>query len=160
MLPSEHIKDTNIKMQENSAQEVIKKGSIRNFKGDNKIFSGDVSVEIMFVSNAWRDFSGGLVTFAPKARSAWHMHPKGQTLIVIDGSIITATKDGSVSIANKGDVISCPPNVEHFHGALDSKSGSHIALTGEVDGKNVTWLEKINDKEYEKFLKDAKKNKK
>lgn len=112
---------------------------------------------MMFQANEWRDFSGGLVSFSPKARSAWHTHPKGQTLIVIDGEIYTGTQGGIVQVAHKGDVISCPPNVKHWHGAGESQSGAHIALTSEVNGKNVVWLEKVSDEEYKNALKKASK---
>ena len=93
--------------------------------------------------------------FSPDARSAWHTHPKGQTLIVTNGTIITATEDGVVQVAKAGDVISCPPNLKHFHGATVDEKGEHIALTSEIDGKNVLWLEKVSDKEYEEALKKA-----
>ncbi len=93
--------------------------------------------------------------FSPDARSAWHTHPKGQTLIVTNGTIITATEDGVVQVAKAGDVISCPPNLKHFHGATADEKGEHIALTSEIDGKNVLWLEKVSDKEYEEALKKA-----
>lgn len=139
-------------------QELIKQGSLGGFKGDSKIFSGEVNVEMMFETNEWRDFSGGLVKFSPKARSAWHTHPKGQTLIVVDGTIITGTQSGIVQVAHKGDVISCPPNVRHFHGAMPTQSGSHIALTSAIDGTNVVWGEKVSDSEYEKAVELSKEN--
>ncbi|TQR33172.1 cupin domain-containing protein [Campylobacter sp. MIT 99-7217] len=137
-------------------QELIQKGTLGGFKGDSKIFSGEVSVDMAFKANEWRDFSGGLVRFSPKARSAWHTHPKGQTLLVLEGAIITGTETGQVQVAKKGDVISCPPNLKHWHGALDDEAGMHLALTSEIDGKNVTWLKKVSDKEYNKALIRAK----
>lgn len=70
-------------------QIIEKAGTHGGFKGDAKIFSGEVKVEMMFKANKWRDFSGGLVEFSKGARSAWHTHPKGQTLIVTEGEIIT-----------------------------------------------------------------------
>lgn len=139
-----------------SKQEIIRQGSLGGFVGDSKIFSGKVNVEMMFRANEWRDFGGGLVRFSPKARSAWHTHPKGQTLIVIEGEIYTGTESHIVQIARKGDVISCPPNVKHWHGAGKTQGGAHIALTSEVDGKNVIWLEKLSDSEYEKAINSVK----
>lgn len=136
-------------------QELIKKNSLEGFKGDSKIFSGNVNVQRLFNDNEWRDFSSALVHFDAGARSAWHTHPKGQTLIVTKGAILTGTETGAVQVAHEGDVISCPPNLRHFHGALPHASAEHIAITGELDGKNVTWLEKVSDKEYEEAVKKA-----
>lgn len=141
-------------IQGETMQEIIKQGSLESFKGDSKIFSGEVKVSMMFKSNSWRNFSGGLVEFSPKARSAWHTHPAGQTLIVVEGEIYTGTEGDIIQIAKKGDVISCPPNVKHWHGAGKTQKGVHIALTGEKDGSNVAWLEKVSDEEYEKALKE------
>ncbi len=136
-------------------QRVEKAGTHGSFKGDSKIFSGEVKVNMMFKANEWRDFSGGLVEFSKGARSAWHTHPKGQTLIVTEGEIITKAEGQKAVIAKKGDVISCPIGVKHFHGATDSINGAHIAITSEIEGKNVEWLELVNDEEYKNALKEA-----
>lgn len=138
-------------------QELESKGIHGNFKGDSKIFSGNVKVSMMFKSNEWRNFSGALVEFEPSARSAWHTHPQGQTLIVTNGEILTKVPGQKAFIAKKGDVISCPIGVKHFHGATNTSSGAHIALTGEKDGKNVEWFELVSDKEYKEALDEAKK---
>lgn len=110
---------------------------------------------MMFKSNEWRNFSGALVEFEVSARSACHTHPQGQTLIVTEGEIITKVPGQKAFIAKKGDVISCPIGVRHFHGATNTSSGAHIALTGEKEGKNVEWLELVSDEEYENALKEA-----
>ena len=144
----------NLAKSENS-QELVKFGSLGGFDGDSKIFTGKVRVTKLFNEASYRAFGGGLVEFSAGARSAWHTHPAGQTLIVTDGVIITATEEGVVQLASKGDTILCPPNLRHFHGATDKQSGSHIALTGVKDGKNVVWLEKVSDKEYKEALKKA-----
>lgn len=130
--------------------------NLGEFKGDSKIFSGEVNVKMLFKKESWRNFSGGLVQFSPKARSAWHFHPAGQTLIVTKGTIYTGTKDGIVSLAKEGEVISCPPNVEHWHGAGLESSGEHIALTQYKDDSNVIWGEKVSDTEYFEAIKNAK----
>lgn len=135
-------------------QNIEKQGTYPNFKGDSKIFSGEVNVSMMFKENKWREFGGALVEFSPKARSAWHIHPAGQTLIVTQGEIITQVKGEKASLAKKGDVISCPPNIKHWHGARNQKA-AHIALTGVKEGKNVEWLELVSDEDYEKALKDT-----
>ena len=140
-------------------QTITKSGELASLKGDSKIFSGDVKVSMMFKSDSWRDFSGALVEFSKNARSAWHMHPAGQTLIVTEGEILTKVPGQKASIAKKGDVISCPPNVRHFHGATDTSRGSHIALTQEKDGKNLAWENLVSDSEYKEALKEARANK-
>ncbi|MBC5857648.1 cupin domain-containing protein [Campylobacter jejuni] len=136
-------------------QIVEKAGMHGSFKGNFKIFSGDVKVSMLFKANEWRAFSGGLVEFSKGARSAWHTHPQGQTLIVTEGEIITKAPGQKAFIAKKGDVISCPIGVKHFHGATNTSSGAHIALTGEKEGENVEWLELVSDEEYENALKEA-----
>lgn len=138
-------------------QTIEKSGKYESFKGDSKIFSGDVKIHMMFKANGWRDFSGGLVEFSKNARSAWHTHPKGQTLIVTEGEIITKVPGQKAVIAKKGDVISCPIGVKHFHGATNTSKGVHIALTSEIDGRNVEWLELVSDEEYKNALKEARK---
>ncbi|WP_300933881.1 cupin domain-containing protein [uncultured Helicobacter sp.] len=136
-------------------QEVVKAGSLGGFKGDSKIFSGEVNVKMLFKSGDYRNFSGAEVTFSPKARTAWHTHPAGQTLIVTQGTIYTGTKQGITQIAKVGDVVLCPSDVEHWHGAGLKEKGVHIALTHEKNGKNVTWLELLSDAEYEGYIKEA-----
>ncbi|WP_233707748.1 cupin domain-containing protein [Helicobacter aurati] len=137
------------------AQEVIKSGSLGSFKGDSKIFSGEVNVKMLFKSGDYRNYSGALVSFSPRARTAWHTHPAGQTLIVTKGTIYTGTKEGVVHVAHEGDSVLCPADIPHWHGAGLSESGSHIALTHEKDGKNVTWLQLLSDEEYESYIKEA-----
>ena len=136
-------------------QFIDRAGILGSFKGDSKIFSGEVKVNMMFKDNSWRNFGGGLVEFSKNARSAWHTHPAEQTLIVTDGEILTSTESGESFIAKKGDVISCPPNIKHFHSATSKSSGAHIALTGTKDSKNATWLELVSDEEYKNALQKA-----
>lgn len=141
------------KMQK--TQEVIKGGSLGGFKGDAKIFSGEVNVKMLFKSGDYRNYGGAEVSFSPKARSAWHTHPAGQTLIVTQGTIYTGTREGIVHIAKAGDSILCPADVEHWHGAGLKEKGVHIALTHEKNGKGVTWLELLSDEEYLGYIKAA-----
>ncbi|MGX2971605.1 (R)-mandelonitrile lyase [Helicobacter sp. T3_23-1059] len=137
-------------------QELLKAGSLGGFEGDDTIFSGKVKVTMLFKDAPYRAFSGGLVEFSKGARTAWHTHPAGQTLIVTQGTIITGSENGEVQIAHKGDTILCPPNVKHWHGATDKQNGAHIAITGVKNGQNVVWLEKLSDEEYKSALKKAK----
>lgn len=136
-------------------QTLNKKGSLGGFDGPDNIFTGTVKVTNIFKKTEWMPFSGGLVEFSPNARSAWHTHPAGQTLIVTAGKILTATKSGIAQIAEPGDAVLCPPNVEHFHGAAGNEKGAHIALTGYLGHQNVTWLKKVTDDEYQTALKKA-----
>lgn len=138
------------------AQEIVKAGSLGGFVGDDKIFTGKVKVTKLFNDAPYRPFGGGLVEFERGARSAWHTHPAGQTLLVTKGVIITGTEQGEVQIAREGDTILCPPNLKHWHGASDKQNGAHIALTGVKAGNNVNWLEKVSDEEYKTALKKAK----
>ncbi len=136
-------------------QTINKKGSLGGFDGPDNIFSGKVKVTNIFQKTEWMPFSGGLVEFSENARSAWHTHPAGQTLIVTAGKILTATKNGEAHITEPGDAILCPPNIEHFHGAAGNEKGAHIALTGYLNNQNVTWLKKVSDAEYQTALKKA-----
>ncbi|WP_104747136.1 cupin domain-containing protein [Helicobacter bilis] len=142
---------------EKSMQEITK--DAKEIKGDSRIFSGEVGVTMLFDKNAWRDFSGAKVHFSPKARSAWHTHTAGQTLIVTQGVIYTGTKDGIIHKAEVGESISCPPNVEHWHGAGLESSGTHIALTQYNKDSNVIWGDKLSDTEYLQAIKQAEKRK-
>lgn len=140
-------------------QNIIKKSEMKSFDGNEQNFSGAVKVKMMFDSDEWRDFSGGLVRFSKEARSAWHIHPNGQTLIVLEGEIITQEWGKKPSIAKAGDVIICPPNIKHWHGATEKSSGAHIALTGSKNGSVVEWLEKVDDLQYQKALQEVKEKK-
>lgn len=143
--------------QGDSMQEITKEAA--EIKGDSRIFSGEVGVTMLFDKNAWRNFSGAKVHFSPKARSAWHTHPAGQTLIVTQGVIYTGTKDGIIHKAEVGESISYPPNVEHWHGAGLESSGTHIALTQYDKDSNVIWGDKLSDTEYLQAIKKAEKRK-
>lgn len=141
-----------------SGQDLIKAGSLGEFEGSDKFFSGKVKVTMLFKDAPYMAFGGGLVEFSKGARTAWHTHPAGQTLIVTDGIIITGTENGEVQIAHKGDAILCPPNVKHWHGATSEQNGAHIALTGVKNGQNAVWLEKLSDSEYNEAIKKARLN--
>ena len=94
--------------------------------------------------------AGGLVTFAPGARSAWHTHPAGQLLIVTSGTGWVQEEGGAKREIKPADVIWTPPGVKHWHGASTTNGMSHIAITNMVNGKNVEWLEKVTDEQYQK----------
>ena len=94
--------------------------------------------------------SGGSVTFQPGARSAWHIHPAGQHLIVTSGTGWTQQWGGPIVDVHAGDVIVCPPGVKHWHGATPTTAMTHIAITGNQHGKNVEWMEKVSNEQYRK----------
>lgn len=117
-------------------------------KGSPDFFTGDVSVKGLFGPKESAPFSGGIVTFQPGARSNWHTHPAGQHLVVLDGIGLTGLEDGTITEIKEGDVIWCPPGVKHWHGAKAEHAMTHMALTGDKDGKNVDWMEPVTDEQY------------
>jgi quercetin dioxygenase-like cupin family protein len=92
--------------------------------------------------------AGASVTFEPGARTAWHTHPLGQTLIVTAGSGRAQREGGHIEEIHPGDVIWFPPNEKHWHGASPTTAVTHIAIQEQLDGKTVTWLEKVSDEQY------------
>src|SRR4051812_19614032 len=136
--------------QMNTSQTVSRAGSQPASKGPDEWFTGNVHVEPLFAPKEPSQYSGAYVTFAPGARSAWHMHPAGQHLIVTHGFGFTQEWGGPIVELRPGDVVSCPPGVKHWHGASPSTPMTHIALTGTVNGKNAEWMEKVSDEEYSK----------
>ena len=115
----------------------------------NRRSAGLVIVEPLFGAKDSMP-AGGLVTFAPGARSAWHTHPAGQILIVTAGTGWVQEEAGEKREIKPGDVIWTPPGVKHWHGGTATMSMSHIAITNMVDGRNVDWLEKVNEDQYRK----------
>jgi quercetin dioxygenase-like cupin family protein len=131
-----------------TSQTIFRAGSQGSFNGPAEFFTGNVRVDPLFPANASAHFSGAYVTFEPGARSAWHTHPTGQHLIVTAGVGRTQAWGGPIEEIKAGDVIWCPPQVKHWHGASPTTAMTHIALTGTIDGKNVEWLEKVTDAQY------------
>ena len=123
-------------------------GSRPSVSGPAQNFTGSVMVTPLFAASEHTHASGGLVTFEPGARSAWHTHPAGQTLIVTHGTGWTQEEGGPKHEIKPGDVVWCPPGVKHWHGATAANAMSHIAITNVVDGRNVTWIEKVSDEQY------------
>jgi quercetin dioxygenase-like cupin family protein len=117
-------------------------------EGSADTFTGKVSVKPLFNPNDVRTFSSAEVTFTPCARTAWHTHPAGQTLIVTTGAGWIQQWGGQKQAIKPGDVIWTPPGVKHWHGATDDSTMSHIAIQDSVDGKPVDWLEHVTDEQY------------
>jgi len=92
--------------------------------------------------------AGAIVTFEPGARTAWHTHPLGQTLIVTSGAGRAQRLDGPIEEIRAGDVVWIPPGEKHWHGASPTAAMTHIAIQESLDGKAVEWLEKVTDQQY------------
>lgn len=127
---------------------INRNGSQPSAKGPAQYFTGAVRVDMLFQPQAPSRASGGLVTFEPGARSAWHTHPLGQVLVVTAGTGWVQQEGGAKQEIRPGDVIWTPPGVKHWHGATATNGMAHIAITEALDGKNVDWLEKVSDEEY------------
>lgn len=131
-----------------SGQTIYRAGSQPSFAGPAANFDGKVRVDPLFPAGERTSFGAATVSFEPGARSAWHVHPAGQYLIVTAGTGWTQAEGGPVEELRAGDAVWCPPGVKHWHGATPNTAMSHIALTGTVDGKNVEWLEKVSAQQY------------
>ncbi|HKW54231.1 MAG TPA: cupin domain-containing protein [Stellaceae bacterium] len=128
--------------------EIKRNGSQPSRKGPAEYFTGTVRIDPLFEAQEPSRVSGGSVTFEPGARSAWHTHPLGQTLIVTSGLGWTQVWGGPVEEIRPGDVVRCPPGVKHWHGATPSTAITHIAIQEALNGKNVDWMEKVSDQQY------------
>lgn len=117
--------------------------------GDPKLFTGQASIQMLFGVNGPRNFSGANVTFQPGARTAWHSHPAGQTLIITEGTAWVQLEGQPRQELEPGDVIWTPPGVRHWHGATPYRAMTHTALQSAVDGKVVDWQELVTDAQYE-----------
>ena len=136
--------------------EIKRSGSQPSSPGPKEYFSGVVRIDPLFQSAAPARAAGASVTFEPGARSAWHTHPLGQTLIVTSGSGLTQCWGESPVIIRPGDVISCPPGKKHWHGASPTTAMTHIAIQEALDGRMVDWMEKVTDEEYQVAFSTAK----
>ena len=123
-------------------------GTQQSFQGPDTYFTGDVQVDMLFPDNNTAHYSGAYVTFAPGARTAWHTHPAGQHMIVTQGTALTGTRDGKIIAFKPGETVWCPPNIDHWHGATPHAAMTHLVITGNKDGKNVIWKEKVSDAQY------------
>jgi len=130
------------------SQTISRAGSQASSKGSAEYFTGNVRVDPLFPAKDSAPFSGAYVTFEPGARSAWHIHPTGQHLLVTAGVGRTGEWGGRVEEIKAGDVIWCPPKIKHWHGASPTTAMTHIAITGTINGKNVEWMEKVTDEQY------------
>jgi quercetin dioxygenase-like cupin family protein len=123
--------------------QVTRAGSQASVAGPADYFTGRVRIDTPFQGSGDARIGGALVTFEPGARTVWHTHPLGQTLIVTAGAGRVQHWDGPVQEIRQGDTVWIPPGVKHWHGAADSTAMSHIAIAESLDGKVVDWLEPV-----------------
>jgi quercetin dioxygenase-like cupin family protein len=128
--------------------EIIRAGSRPSGKGPSDWFTGTVRIDPLFNSFDAARVQGAAVTFEPGARTAWHTHPLGQTLLVISGVGRVQRWDGSVEEIRPGDVVWFAPGEKHWHGAAPTTAMTHIAVQEAKDGKTVEWMEKVSDQQY------------
>ena len=128
--------------------EIRRQGSQPATKGPAEYFTGSVRVTPLFQATDSTRAAGVSVTFEPGARSAWHSHPAGQTLIVTSGTGWVQQEGGRRQEIKTGDVIWTPPGVKHWHGATSSQAMTHIAIQEHADGKVVDWQEHVTEQEY------------
>jgi quercetin dioxygenase-like cupin family protein len=128
--------------------EILRAGSRPSAKGPTDWFTGTVRIDPLFNPYAPERVQGGHVTFEPGARTAWHTHPLGQTLIVTSGIGRLQRWGGPVEEIRPGDVVWFAPGEKHWHGAALKTAMTHIAVYEVLDGKAVDWMEQVSDKHY------------
>ena len=129
--------------------EIKRSGSQPSGKGPANWFTGTVRIDSPFNGNDPARGAGAIVTFEPGARTVWHTHPLGQTLIVTAGSGRAQRWGGPIEEIRPGDVIWFSPGEKHWHGATPTTAMTHIAIQEQLDGKAVDWLEKVSDEQYQ-----------
>ncbi|MEN3376111.1 MAG: hypothetical protein V7604_1466 [Hyphomicrobiales bacterium] len=134
----------------NGTMQITRSGSQPSRKGPAENFTGTVRVDPLFQAPDPARASGGHVTFEPSARTAWHTHPLGQTLIITSGLGWVQREGGPIEEVRPGDVVWFPPGLKHWHGATPTTAMTHIAITEVLDGKNADWMEKVSDEQYRK----------
>lgn len=128
--------------------EITRNGSQPSIKGPADWFTGTTRIDPLFAARESARAAASLVTFEPAARTMWHTHPLGQTLIVIAGLGWVQREGGPVEEIRPGDVVWFPPGVRHWHGATPTTAMSHIAIQEHQNGKVVDWMEKVTDAQY------------
>jgi quercetin dioxygenase-like cupin family protein len=134
---------------EEDKMDIKKSGSQPSGKGPAEYFTGTVRIDPLFQAADTARAIGVSVMFEPGARTAWHTHPLGQTLIVTAGCGLVQRWGGPIEEIRPGDVIWCPPGEKHWHGATATTAMTHIAIQEALDGKVVEWMEKVSDEQYQ-----------
>ncbi len=135
-------------MEREEGMDIRRNGSRPSGKGPADYFTGQVRVDPLFEAPAPARVRGASVTFEPGARTAWHTHPLGQTLIVISGLGRVRRWGGEIEEIRPGDVVGFAPGEKHWHGAAPATAMTHIAIQEELGGKVVDWMEKVSDEQY------------
>ena len=132
--------------------EIKRSGSQPSSKGPAEYFTGTLRIDSLFQANDPARTLGASVTFEPVARTAWHTHPLGQTLIVTAGCGLVQRWDGPIEEFRPGDVVWILPGEKHWHGATATTAMTHIAIVEQLDGKSADWMEKVSDEQYQAGL--------
>lgn len=128
--------------------DIRRAGSQPSAKGPAEYFTGTVRIDAPFAGSG--ALSGATVTFEPGARTAWHTHPLGQTILIVAGLGRVQRDGGPVEAVRPGDIVFFAPGERHWHGASPTCAMSHIAIAEKQDGQIVTWLEQVTDEQYGK----------
>ncbi len=134
--------------------EIRQSGSQPSAQGPAEYFTGTVRVDFVFTPNGPDRTSGAYVTFEPGARTAWHTHPLGQTLIVTAGCGQVQLWGDAVQAIRPGDVVRIAPGEKHWHGAMPTTAMTHLAIQEQLDGSAADWLEKVSDEQYGSICRD------
>lgn len=126
--------------------DIKRAGSQPSVRGPAEYFTGQVRVDAPFAGSG--GFSGALVTFEPGARTAWHTHPLGQTILIVSGLGRVQCESEAAETVRPGDIVYFQPGEKHWHGAAAHCAMSHIAIAEKQAGQAVTWLEKVTDEQY------------
>ena len=127
---------------------ITRVGSQPSVQGPADWFTGAVRIDTPFKGNDPARVTGAIVTFEPGARTAWHTHPLGQTLLVTAGCGLAQREGGPVEEIHPGDVVWFAPGEKHWHGAAPTTAMTHVALQEVLEGKAVHWMEKVTDDQY------------
>ncbi len=128
--------------------EIRRSGSQASAMGPAEYFTGAVRIDAPFAGSGDARISGSTVTFEPGARTAWHTHPLGQTLLVISGAGLAQREGGPVEAIRPGDVVWFAAGEKHWHGAVPNCAMSHVAIAERLDGRAVDWMEPVTDEQY------------
>ncbi len=128
--------------------EITRGGSQPSAAGPADYFTGTVRIDARFAGTGAARVGGATVTFEPGARTAWHTHPLGQTLLVLSGLGLAQREGGPVTEIRPGDIVWFEPGEKHWHGAAPATAMSHVAIAEALDGKVVDWMEKVTDAQY------------
>ena len=130
--------------------EIQRNGTTPSQRGPAETFTGAVRTDTPFQGRDPSRVGGAQVTFEPGARTAWHTHPLGQTLIVTQGCGLVQAEGGPIAAIQPGDVVWIPPATRHWHGASPAKAMTHVAIAESLNGSRVQWMEHVSDEQYQR----------